>query len=345
MWGIGVSRLDSNKVRWGLVGPGRIAHKFAQCLPAVSSASLVGVAGRDAQRAHAFGSAYGATLCGGDIESLCSDPGVDAIYVASTHNAHLEHALLAIAHGKAVLCEKPLTVNLRQAARMIDAAGAEGSFLMEAMWTRFLPVYAQVRRWLGEMAIGTISGVEAYFGYEQPPSTQQRLYDASVAGGSLLDAGVYCVSIAQWLLRGPLRVLEARGQIGSTGVDEDLSVRLSLSNGVEMRFKSSLRQKFYNAFVIHGERGRIVITDNFWDAGQALLMVVGQPVVSAPAPFDLNGFEYQVREVHECLARGATQSEVMPWADSLEVMACLDDIREHIGLRYPFERAAGAHLS
>ena len=250
------------------------------------------------------------------MAALCRAPGIDAVYIASTHNAHAEHALAAISAGKAVLCEKPFTVTGAQACDVIAAARSRGSLLMEAMWTRFLPTYVPVRQWLAEGAVGAITGLEAFFGYEQDPATQQRLYDASVAGGSLLDAGVYCVSMAQWLFGGPLRVQEARGHIGPTGVDEDLFVRLSLGQGnrqgLELRFRSSLRQRFYNAFVIHGERGRIVVTDNFWDAGQPLLMVNGKPTLAPHVPFDINGFEYQVREVHRCLTRGALQSNTMP---------------------------------
>ncbi len=331
----------TEEVRWGVIGPGRIAHRFAQCLPAVPGARLVGVASRSSERARAFARAYGASACYDDVAALCGDAGVDAVYIASTHNAHSAQALAAVSAGKAVLCEKPFTVNRDQAAEVIAAARGHGIFLMEAMWTRFLPAYVPVRHWLAEEAIGSITGLEAWFGYEQDPATQPRLYDASVAGGSLLDAGVYCVSIAQWLFGGPLQVHEARAQIGPTGVDEDLFVHLSLGRGKQqglaLRFRSSLRQRLYNAFVIHGERGRIVITDNFWDAGRALLVVDGRPVVSPFTPFDINGFEYQVREVHRCLTRGAQQSDTMPWDDSLQVMGCLDDIRQRIGLRYPFE--------
>lgn len=328
---------EAEQVRWGVIGPGRIAHRFARCLPAVPGARLQAVAGRNVQRLQAFADEHGVASRHDRPEALCRDPQVDAVYIAATHDAHAEHALMAIEAGKAVLCEKPFTVNALQAERVIAAARARGSFLMEAMWTRFLPVYTPVRHWLRDGQIGEVTGVEAWFGYEQDPATQQRLYDPRVAGGALLDAGVYCVSIAHWLLGGPLQVLETRGAIGASGVDEDLFVRLSLARGVPLRMNASLRQRFYNAFVVHGRKGRIVVTDNFWDAGQALLMVDGRPAQAPHTPFAINGFEYQVREVHQCLRLGLQQSEVQPWRDTLEVMQCLDEVRARIGLRYPFE--------
>ena len=330
--------MPDTTVRWGVIGPGRIANRFAECLSAVPGARLVAAASRDAERARDFVARHGGERHHGDYASLFRDDGVDAIYVATPHAQHADVAIQALQAGKAVLCEKPLTVNAPQAERVFAAAKAADRFVMEAFWSRFLPVYAQVRRWLDEGRIGRVTGIESFFGYAQPRNLDDRLFRADLAGGALLDVGIYCISLSHHLFKGPLRVLETSATVGATGVDEDLRARIAVGEqAVELRMHASMTQKFYNSFRIEGEEGEILVTEPFWDSGQAILLRRGEAPVASHAPYVVNGFEYQVREVQRCMQAGLLQSDVVPWADTLAVMRCMDEIRAAVGVRYPFE--------
>ena len=330
--------MSDTTVRWGVIGPGRIANRFAESLAGVPGAQLVAVASRDLPRAQEFAQRHGAARAHGDYAALFGDAGVDAVYIATPHTHHAAVAIEALNAGKAVLCEKPLTVNASQARDVIAAARTGERFLMEAFWTRFLPVYGQVRRWLDEGRIGRVTGIESFFGYAVPRVADDRQFNAALAGGALLDIGVYCISIAQSLFKGPLTLLDATATVGPTGVDEDLQARVAVGEqGIELRFHASLTFKLYNAFSIKGELGEILVTEPFWDTGQAVLLPNGQAPVASFSPHRVNGFEYQVQEVQQCLARGALESDTMPWADSLAVLTCMDQIRAAVGVRYPFE--------
>ena len=330
--------MSDTLVRWGVIGPGRIANRFAESLSAVPGARLVAAASRDASRAREFAERHGAERHFGDYASMFQDDGIDAVYVATPNTQHAGLSVQALQAGKAVLCEKPLTVNAAEARRVFDAASTHQRFVMEAFWTRFLPVYAQVRRWLDEARIGRVTGIEAYFGYAQARNADDRLFRADLAGGALLDVGVYCISMAHHLFKGPLEVLDAAALVGDTGVDEDLRARVAVgAQKVELRMHASMTYRLYNGFSIKGEQGDILITEPFWDTGQAILLRHGEAPVTSFSPYLVNGFEYQVQEVQRCMARGALQSDVMPWADSLAVISCMDEIRARVGVRYPFE--------
>lgn len=327
-------------VRWGVLGPGRIAQRFASCLPAVPGAQLVAVASRNAERGQAFAAAHGApgaVRVHTRYQALFDDPAVDAIYIASPHSHHAEQALDAVLAGKAVLCEKPLAVNEAQARAVFDAARERGVFVMEALWSRFLPVYTQVRAWLDAGEIGELRSVASQFGFAAPYDPADRLFNPALAGGALLDIGVYCLTLPQWLCGGPLELAHAEATLGATGVDESVQAQLQSASGVTVRFEASLRRALPNGLRLEGTLGTIEVAAPFWESQLAVLQRTGQPPLRCAAPHDLNGFEYQVREVHRCLARGAHQSEVMPWADTLSVLRAMDHIRQTIGVCYPFE--------
>jgi predicted dehydrogenase len=325
-------------VRWGLLGPGRIAQRFAQCLSAVPGARLHAVASRDLVRAQQFALAHNVPRVHAHYADLLADPDVDAVYIATPHSAHFEQAMAVIAAGKALLCEKPLTVNAAQAAALFDAAAQREVFVMEALWSRFLPMYGQVADWLAAGEIGTLQRVVSHFGFEAAHEPLGRLFNPDLAGGALLDLGVYTLSLPQWLAGGGALTLEqAQATLGTTGVDEVVSARLRSAGGVGIELQASLKGPLDNTLRLIGERGTITVTPPFWEATQAVLHCQGQAPLLSRRPFDCNGFEYQVREVQACLARGELQSQVMPWGHTLAVLRAMDDIRARIGLRYPFE--------
>jgi dihydrodiol dehydrogenase / D-xylose 1-dehydrogenase (NADP) len=221
-------------LRWGIIGPGKIARKFAQAMTVVEDGVLYAVASRDQERAEAFSTEFGARVAYGAYEQIADDPEVDAIYVSTPHRFHFENAMLCLQAGKPVLCEKPLTVTSREAEVLFQTAQAKAIFFMEALWSRYLPIYQVVREWLDKDLIGEPRLVSSTFGIIGNPDPEWRMFNANLAGGALLDLGVYNISISQWVLRkNPVSFL-AQGIIGATNVDELTSSHVTSSLKIRM---------------------------------------------------------------------------------------------------------------
>ena len=321
--------------RWGILGPGKIAHRFAASLAALDDHRLVAVGSRDAGRAADFARRHGAARAHGSYRALIADEGVDAVYVATPHNYHQDPTIACLEAGKAVLCEKPLAVNGAQVASMIDAARAADCFLMEAMWTRFLPIYAQVRAWLADGAVGEPRQVRASFGFRGSPDPAHRHLNADLAGGALLDVGVYPVTLALWVFGRPPVEVKALGYLGDTGVDEQTGVLLRFDRGELAILDCAVRTVTAHDAYIFGTRGEIRI-ERFSRATTAHLEY-GERRHSETRAFAANGFEYQAAEVARCVREGLIESPVMSHRASVEVMAVMDEVRRQLGLRYPFE--------
>jgi len=275
----------------------------------------------------------------GSYRELAEDTEVDAVYVASPHIGHAEHAELCIANGKAVLCEKPFAVTAGEARRMIATARLHKRFLMEAMWTRFLPVMAQVRTWLEEGAIGEPRMVTADFGFRCEMNPESRLLNPTLAGGALLDLGIYVLAFARMVFRE--RPIEIKGvaDIGSTGVDEQAGIVLRYPGGRVAVLSCALRTCTPHEARVDGTAGRIVIPAFSRGTGAVMTQEGGMPVTQA-LPFAGTGYQFEAAEVGRCLRAGALESPVMPLDESLELMETMDALREQWGLRYPGETAA-----
>lgn len=329
-------RIGTTTIHWGLVGPGSIARKFARDLRVAKGGRLRAVAGRDLERARAFAGEFGAELVVDDVRALAADPAVDMVYIAVPHNAHYETARLLLAAGKPVLCEKPLTVNARQAAEIIALARSNNVFLMEAMWTRFLPVYARVREWLDEGRIGRPRVVSSAFCIQPPRDPANRFYNPALAGGGLLDVGVYNLAMSQWVMgRKPERVAAA-ACLSATGVDELLSASLQYPCGGMAQLVCGMNVEFDNALVIGGEKGFIRVPARFAQGKEAVLESGGK-IETVREPHRGEGFEYQIEEAMRCFRAGEIESPLLPHADTLATMETMDEIRRQIGLRYPEE--------
>lgn len=328
--------MSSSPFRWGILGPGRIAHRFAQALGEVEDARLQAVASRSAERAGDFAAQYGAPAAYDSDEALASDPAVDAIYIATPHRFHHAQARLCLQAGKPVLCEKPFTVNAAQALDLIQLARTQNLFLMEALWSRYLPIYRQVRTWLDGGEIGEIRLVSSTFCFQPERDPSDRKFNHALAGGALLDLGIYNVSLSQWAIGADPIAVSARGQIGDTGVDELTAATLVYPQNVVAQFTCSLLFEALNDFTIYGTHGHIRIHPKFWESTQATISVGGKEEI-AVLPFRRNGFEYQIEEAMDCLRSGKRESEGMPLAATLANMKTMDQIREQIGLKYSFE--------
>jgi predicted dehydrogenase len=325
-----------NNYRWGILGPGKIANKFATALTLAGNATLAAVASRDEGRAREFAAAHNAARAYGNYSQLAEDPDIDAVYISSPHGYHAEHAILCLRKGKAVLCEKPLALNAREVQDMVDAARTHNAFLMEAMWSRFLPIMEKTLRLIGEGAIGSIRYVRADFGFAAPVNPDGRLYNLRLGGGALLDVGIYPLFLCLQLL-GPPDSIRAVGHLASTGADETTHAILQYRDGRSAVISCSITCQTSITAEIAGTEGMILIPSPWYKNDRLTLRRTGQdPQLITVEPM-VNGFEYQVREVARCLDQGLVESPAMPHSFSLTISRIMDAIRAQIGMRYPGE--------
>jgi predicted dehydrogenase len=322
----------NHTVGWGILGAGRIAGKFATDAKLVPDARLVAVGSRSDEKAADFAAKNGVERAYGSYAELVADPDVDAIYVATPHPMHCEHTVLALDAGKAVLCEKPFAVTAREARLMIERARQRKLFLMEAMWTRFNPITVQVRRWLAEGRIGEPRMVTIDFGFRAAWNPESRLLNPALAGGALLDVGVYVLAYASMIFGRPAQI-QAAAHIGETGVDEQTAMVLRYAGGQLASLTCAVRTSTPQGARIDGTEGVIEIPA-FWHATTArLIRPKEDPVEAAGA----HGFQYEIAEATARIAAGQLESPLMPLDETLAIAETMDEVRKQIGLRYPFE--------
>lgn len=323
--------------RWGIIGTGTIAAAFVTDLRLLPDAEVVAVGSRSQGTADAFGDQFDIVRRHPSYQALVADPDVDVVYVSTPHPGHFPAAMLAIEAGKPVLVEKPFTLNATEAAELIAAARRRGVFLMEAMWTRFLPHVVRIRELLAEGVLGEIRTVLADHGAWFPPDPQHRLLNRELGGGALLDLGVYPVSFASMVLGPPAKVT-AVSTPASTGVDAQTSVLLEHAGGAHALLTTTLEARTPNRAAIAGTLARIEV-DAVWyrPTGFTLVALDGTEVERHVDEDDGNGLRHQAAEVAHCLSDGKLESAVMPLDESLSVMRTLDEVRRQIGLVYPSE--------
>lgn len=320
------------KINWAILAPGNIAKKFATALKGVSDAHLYSVASRSSERAQAFAEEFGFETFAHDYDALIRDPKVDVIYIASPHTFHVEQSIACLEAGKAVLCEKPMSINVQGAQRVFDTAKANNTFYMEAVWTRFMPSLDKVRDLINSGAIGDVQTAQASFGIDVPFDETHRLYNKSLAGGALLDVGIYTVTFAQWLMQAMPEKITANAVIGDTGVDQRTSISLRYPKGQLVSLNSAIDSRSNHEAWIFGSKGRIRMS-SFWQCQEAMLETEqGQTLI--PMPHRINGYEGEIEETNRCLREGKIQSERLTWDESLSVMQIMDEARQQIGLRY-----------
>lgn len=327
--------MSENTFNWGILAPGRIAHTFAKALEVIPNATLYAVASSNIERARSFAQELECELVYSDYQSLIDNPKVDAIYIANPHRFHYDSVKKCLLAGKPVLCEKPITVNEAQVRELVELAQKHQVFLMEAVWTRFLPIWQQVSTWLSEQRIGDLRLMSSSFAFNVPRDKSDRLLNNDLAGGALLDMGIYNLTMSQFIMQREPSSIVSNGLIGETNVDERTSVILDY-DGIGSQFTCGLNAKLDNNFTIFGSNGSIIIDSMFWAATRAVLCVDGEEDVVIEMPFRATGFEYQIEEVMSCIAQGKLQSEVISWQDSINTMKVMDEIRHQIGLEYQF---------
>lgn len=322
--------------RWGILGVGNIARQFAEGLAQLPDAELLAVGSRTQANADAFGERYHVSRRYPSYDELAADGEIDAIYIATPHVLHAANSLLCLRSGKAVLCEKPFTINAAEAEAVIAEARERGLFLMEAMWTRFLPHIETLRGLLADEAIGEPRLLSASFGFRTSFDPHSRLFDPALGGGALLDVGVYPMALASMIFGAP-REITGAATLGETGVDEQGVAVLSYDGGELAALSFAVRTETPHEAVLSGTEGRIKLEQPWWAPSSLTLSRSGAgDQVFAPAAIG-NGYAHEAIEVQRCLREGRTESLVMPLDETLAIMRTMDRLRGQWGLRYPGE--------
>jgi len=331
--------MEAPALRWGVIGAGWIADVFARSVQGHTRSTVQAIASRDAHRGNVYAQKFGVPTVRfgeGAYERVCADPSVDAIYIATPHGLHAEHAQLAITAGKPVLVEKAFTRNLAEASAVVEAARTAGVFLMEAMWTRFLPHMVEARRLVAEGALGELVHVSADFGGSPQYDPQGRNFNPALAGGALLDLGVYPVNFIHDFLGAP-HAVRALGALAPTGVDLRETILLDYPERKAMGTAlSSFAADTARLATISGTEGRIDFGHDYYGPTGFSLVRAGRRELAFSQTTQL-GWQYQVAEVARCVHAGASESAVMPLSATLEVMAVLDAARAQLGVAYPGE--------
>ncbi len=322
-------------IRWGILGTGGIAQKFTEGLAVLDDAVVVAVGSRSGTTAEIFRNRHGIPHRYATYAELANDPDVDVIYVSTPHPFHKANSLMCLQAGKAVLCEKPFTVNAREAAEVIDFARVQHVFLMEAMWVRFLPIFVHLRALLHEGAIGAVQMLHADFSYRAAFDPHGRLFDLNLGGGALLDAGIYPVAMASMILGSPAEII-SQTRIGETGVDEQTAILQRYHQGQLAVLSTATRSAAPQEVLIRGTAGYIRLVN--WLGGTSLTITrPDQSDERIELPLTGNGYNYEAAEVMRCLRAGLLESPIMPLDETLSLMHNLDAIRAPWGLRYPGE--------
>jgi dihydrodiol dehydrogenase / D-xylose 1-dehydrogenase (NADP) len=317
-----------SKIRWGILGPGKIANDFAKALKALPEAEVFAVASRVKNRALMFGKQYGVNedRCYGSYEELLKDNTIDAVYVAVPHVFHKELSLMSLKYGKAVLCEKPVTMDAKEIEEVVEMAGRKNLFFMEAMWTRFLPAVRKALQLANNGTIGKLQIVQADFGFKGHKNPEGRLFNKSLGGGAFLDVGIYTISLSTYFFGETPESITSTAFIGDTGIDEQAAISFNYKNGGIASLYCSINANTPQGAHIIGDKGRIYIPD-FWRAERATLFANEQEEI-INMPFIANGYEYEAQEVMNCLKEGKTQSNIMSWKESVEIMKIMDELQK-----------------
>mgnify|MGYP004676521607 FL=1 len=320
-------------MRWGILSTGTIAKNFAQTASRMPDVQMQAVASRSSGSAEAFARAYGIPTAHGSYAALADDPNVDIVYVATPHSRHYADMKPLIEAGKHILCEKSFTADAKQAKEIFALAEKKHIFVMEAFWTKFIPLYRQIEAILASGKLGEIRAVTAQYGYTT--AREARKFDPELAGGTLLDIGVYAVGFACMMMGYAFD--DVRGDLVMNGVGTDALDAITLRKGRAVAQLTTVIGANMPTFgAVYGTKGRIDIPE-FKNPTRAVLHLDGQEPEELTHPFEINGFEYEIREAQACAEAGRLQSERMTGEQTIAVMRILDEIRRQNGFRFPFE--------
>ncbi|WP_124980872.1 Gfo/Idh/MocA family protein [Nonlabens xiamenensis] len=321
-------------VKFGILGLGKIAHKFASDLALVTGCQLYAVGSRSMSKAKEFAEKHAATIYYDNYTALIQDPEVDVVYVATPHVFHYEYSMMCLKAGKGVLCEKPLGMNSQQVEEMICLAQEQQVFLMEAMWTRFIPATHKLLELLDQQVIGKITNFQADFGFRAPQNPNDRVIHPSLGGGSLLDIGIYPIYLGQLVLGKPIDI-KASAQLSQTGIDLQCAILTTYQKGAIGILHSSLISNTPTEAIFYGELGQIKLHSRFHHTQKISLQLKDGTEQVFDLPYSGQGYVHEIVEVRDAINNGATASHLHSLENSRQLMETLDDIRNIIGLTYP----------
>ncbi|HWR45640.1 Gfo/Idh/MocA family oxidoreductase [Sporomusa sp.] len=326
------------QINWGILSTGTIAKKFASTISQLTDCGkLLAVASRSLATANQFANEYNIKAYG-TYQDLVRDPKIDVIYIASPHSLHYEHARLCLENGKNVLCEKSFTVNAAQAAALTQLAAKKKLFIMEAFWTKFLPAYQLLNKTIAEGEIGELTHFRAQYGFAPTGARYARKFDPALAGGALLDIGVYALGVAAMLLGYHPKHLYSSAIIGEYGTDKFNSIMLEYENQATAHLITTIGSIIDPQAVLFGTKGHIVLP-NFSALQEFTIEKSDGTRYTVESPFEINGFEYQIRETEKCLISQKLESTIMTHQNTLDVMRLMDKARSDWGLTFPCEAA------
>lgn len=324
-----------NTIGWGILGPGKIAQSFANDLKLVEGGRLVAAASRSLERAEIFAKEYGAEKAFGSYEELFMCDEVDVIYIATPHTGHMEWTIKAMQAGKHVLCEKPLGINLAEVQQMIATAKQNKVFLMEALWTRFNPSIQKVKRLIDNGKIGEVGYIHADFAfYGLDRDEESRVLNPDLAGGSILDIGIYPIFLS-YLILGKPKSIQSTSNFHKTGAEIQTSMIFHYENAQAILYSGLTSESSMRA-EIQGSKGSIYI-DPRWHETDGFSLHIGESEERTDLPTTGKGYSHEIEEVHDCLKKGKLQSDLWSHQNSIDLISLLDEVRRQSGVVFPFE--------
>lgn len=321
------------KIKWGIIGLGKIANKFAADLLLSPNAILQGVASRSKSKAAEFGATYQSVSHYSSYRELAEAPDIDVVYIATPHVFHFELTMMCLESGKSVLCEKPMGMNRDEVKAMVETANSKNLFLMEGIWTRFIPATAKMIDLIEADTIGELRSIRADFGFKGDRNPESRVYKKALGGGALLDVGIYPIYLSLLLLGIPAD-MEAEARLIETGVDGSCSMKFGYGNGAEAILDSSLVADTPLEAHIEGRKGTIKMHRRFHHSERLSVLRDGKVEEEFLIPYQGNGYLHEIEEVNDCIAKGTTESQKLPHRLSLDLITIMDKVRKEIGLSY-----------
>ncbi|APQ18554.1 Gfo/Idh/MocA family protein [Maribacter hydrothermalis] len=322
-------------IKWGIVGAGNIAHSFSKDLALVNGGKLVSVASRNLEKAKTFADEYGAPNAFGSYDELFNSNTVDVIYIATPHTNHAQLSIAAMKAGNNVLCEKPAGVNKSEVAQMVKVAKENQVFFMEALWSRFNPTIIKVKELVDNGTIGNIGYLHADFAfYGLDRNENGRLLNPELAGGSLLDIGIYPIFLS-YLMLGKPKDIKATANFYKTGVEVQMSIIFNYENAQAILY-SGLNSNSEKKAEIAGSKGTIFIHPRWHEASGYTIEKGDDTRINQLVKIG-KGYTYEIEEVHSCLRSGKKESELWSHQNSLDLIEIMDSIRKKTGIVFPFE--------
>lgn len=324
------------KIKWGIIGCGNIAAKFASDLALIKDAELIAVAARNLNKAQEFTIKHNSKKSYGSYDELFNDSEIDIIYIATLHISHADLSIKAMKHGKHVLCEKPLALNKKEAEQMITTSKQTNCFFMEALWTRFNPVFVEVLKRINDGEIGDVNYINADFAFKSNHALDSRVFNLSLGGGTILDIGIYPIFLAYTVLGIPDNIISSAILHETTGCDIQTSIIFEYPKA-QANLYSGFTSDSDMIARISGTKGQIYI-NNKWHESESFTIVKNDTKETIQLPKIGKGYTHEIQECHKCLNENKTESDLWSHQNSLDLISILDDVREQIGLVYPQEK-------